>query len=258
MKENDDLRLQNTRMSYDGTHERAFGCDIKRKVGGIVPSELSPVRLVHVFYILFDLFVPLSLGHPFLQLHRVVVNVLGIWAVSIVYVYETVVFEGARLDKGGVRTWILNRTASVICRITHWVQSIITFNRVVSNLIRHPPIHLNLLWNSSIVVTVKCLAQILWSFVSLKSLKFVGIRNFCVVLLVAVVLNVPFILLLQLLLIQLWPCLSWDWVVIWSFWVALALTQVFLCSAHFVVFLDGFGKFPSFFLVNLIEGFACN
>lgn len=43
MKENDDLRLQNAWMSYDGTHERAFGCNIERKVGWIVPPELSPV-----------------------------------------------------------------------------------------------------------------------------------------------------------------------------------------------------------------------
>ena len=60
-----------------------------------MPSELSPVRLVHVLDILFDLFVPLCLCHSFLQLHRVVVNVLGIRPVSVVYVYDTVIFEGA-------------------------------------------------------------------------------------------------------------------------------------------------------------------
>lgn len=38
----------------------------------------------------------------------------------------------------------------------------------------------------------------------------------------------------------------------------MALSKVFLSSTHFVVFLDGFGQFPSFFLVNLIKGFACN
>ena len=38
----------------------------------------------------------------------------------------------------------------------------------------------------------------------------------------------------------------------------MALSKVFFCSAHFVVFLDGIGEFPSFFLVNLIERFTCN
>lgn len=60
-----------------------------------MPSELSPVRLVHVLDILFDLLVPLCLCDSLLQLHRVVVNVLGIRPVSVVYVYDTVIFEGA-------------------------------------------------------------------------------------------------------------------------------------------------------------------
>lgn len=60
-----------------------------------MPSELSPVRLVHVLDILFDLIVPLCLCDSLLQLHRVVVNVFGIRPVSVVYVYDTVIFEGA-------------------------------------------------------------------------------------------------------------------------------------------------------------------